>query len=181
MDELEQLATLITARNRINWQITELTGRPALIGHAGEFIASRIFDIALEDSATAQSADGRFRTGPVAGRSVNVKWYAKKEGVLDIRPDALPHFYLVMTGPRSAALSSRGDDRPWLIDRVFLFEAPTLIESLSTRGVKIGVATSVAQRYWDEAEIFPRAECQVLELTEEQRARLKLLSSVNVS
>jgi hypothetical protein len=47
-------------------------------GHLGEWIASQIFDIQLEASAVTAAVDGRFRGGPLAGRSANVKWYLKK-------------------------------------------------------------------------------------------------------
>jgi len=33
-------------------------------------------------------------------------------------------YYLVLTGPRSAALTSRGGTRPRRIDHVYLFHAP---------------------------------------------------------
>jgi len=39
MDELRRLSELIQVRNGIAGQISALIGRPALIGHVGEFIA----------------------------------------------------------------------------------------------------------------------------------------------
>ena len=44
-----------------------IVGRPALIGHVGEYIASRVFGIALEHSAANKGYDGRFTDGPLAG------------------------------------------------------------------------------------------------------------------
>ena len=38
-----------------------------------------------------------------------------------------------------------------------------------TRGVKIGVATSVRQYLWDEAEVYPTPKNARLMLSEEQR------------
>ena len=49
--DLQSLAALIRARNAIEIPITQIIGRPSQLGHIGEFIASRIFDIALEESA----------------------------------------------------------------------------------------------------------------------------------
>lgn len=104
---LTKLAELIAEKNRVCEQITAITGRPALIGHLGEFIAAQIFDIELATSAVNRGFDGVFRSGPRAGRTVNVKWYAKKEGLLDIGPDALPECYLVLTGPKPSDAFSR--------------------------------------------------------------------------
>jgi len=145
-----------------------------LFGNVGEFIASRIFDVKLEHSATAKGIDGRFASGALAGKTVNIKWYAKHEGLLDIRPDALPDYYLVLAGPRTAAASSRGSVRPWLIDAVYVFRAAVLLQSLKQRGVKIGVATSVIRKLWDQAEVYPTPTNRQLVLTNEQREMLAL-------
>jgi hypothetical protein len=48
-------------------------------GHLGEWIASQVFDIALEVSAVAEGIDGVFRSGALEGSMVNVKWYLKRE------------------------------------------------------------------------------------------------------
>lgn len=93
--------------------------RPALIGHVGEYIAARVFDIQVHPSASHRGSDGLFRTGPLAGRSVNVKWYAQDGSVLDVLEEHGPDFYLVLTGPRGTA--SRGP-RPWRIDSVISSE-----------------------------------------------------------
>jgi hypothetical protein len=172
MDNVIQLAELIRTRNAVMKQIAALIQRPALIGHVGEFIASRIFRIALEESASQKGIDGRFTDDQLAGQSVNIKWYAKRENILDVTPDALPDFYLVLTGPKSAASSSRGGVRPWVIEAVYLFDAHELVQGLRSRGVKTGVATSVRQHLWDEAEVYPIPRNTRLMLSEEQRKLL---------
>ena len=45
--------------------------------------------------------------------SVNVKWYLKREGVLDTTESAILDYYLVLAGPPSGAVSSKGTTRPW--------------------------------------------------------------------
>jgi hypothetical protein len=177
VDDLTQLADLIKKRNLLEREITALVGRPAEIGHIGEYIASRVFHIALEESASHKSIDGRFRDGPLKERTVNIKWYARREGLLDITPDALPDYYLVLTGPKSGAVTSRGQVRPWTIENVFLFDAQTLVDELKHGGVKIGVATSVRQHLWAKAEIYPAQRNDLLELSEEQREALMLFTS----
>jgi hypothetical protein len=135
----------------------------------------------LEESASQKGLDGRFTHGQLAGRSVNIKWYAKREGLLDVTPDALPDFYLVLAGPKSAASSSRGEDRPWVIENVYLFDAPQLVRRLRSRGVKIGIATSVRQQLWDEAEIYPTARNTRLILSNAQRKLLAHFQSKYVT
>ena len=170
------LLKLLKEKHLIDEKIANVVGRPAQIGHVGEYIASGIFDITLEASAVAKGIDGHFATGPLAGRSVNVKWYGKLEGFLDLTPAHLPDEYLVMTGPRSTALSSRGGHRPWLIQSVFLFDAHDLVQQLGARGSKLGVASSVPRQFWDGAEIYPEPRNRRLLPSNEQRAMLALFS-----
>ena len=174
MEDLVRLAELIRTRNVVASQIAALIGRPAQIGHVGEYIASCVFGIALERSASQKGIDGHFVEGQLVGYSVNIKWYTKQDGLLDVTLDALPDFYLVLTGPKTGATSSRGKVRPWVIETVYLFEARKLVDTLRSLGVKIGVATSVRQRFWREAEIYPTQRNTRLVLTDEQRRLLAL-------
>jgi hypothetical protein len=155
VETLTQLAALIHERNALEERITAITHRPAAIGHLGEFIAAQIFQIELVHSASQKSIDGYFKAGLLAGASVNIKWYAKGESLLDITPAALPDYYLVLTGPRATVMTSRGFTRPWLIHAVYLFRADLLVQKLQAAGVQVGIATSVRRIQWAGAEIFP--------------------------
>lgn len=170
---MEHLASLIKQRNDLDREIAQMLGRPALPGHFGEFVAARIFNIALHESAAHKGSDGYFADGPLAGKTVNIKYYPKREGVLDMNRDNHPEFYLALTGPKSAAASSRGGHRPWVIERVYLFDTAALLGQLS---VKIGTATSVRQNLWDAAEIYPY-NASYFPLNEAQRNSLKLFSA----
>jgi hypothetical protein len=174
VNDLKRIAELIRTRNAIGREIAALIGRPAIIGHVGEFVASRIFRITLEESASQKGLDGYFIDGPLKDRSVNIKWYTVQKGLLDVTPNDLPDFYLVLTGPRSAPGSSRGAIRPWVIHSVFLFAAHELVRQLRERRVKIGVATSVRQHIWREAEIYPIQRNTTLVLSNEQCELLAL-------
>jgi hypothetical protein len=176
MDTLKELSNLIKERNTIGKRIAAVIGRPATLGHVGEFIASIIFDIHLEDSASAKGIDGYFRSGALSGKSVNVKFYGKQESTLDITPDQLPNYYLVMTGPRSIQMSSKGDIRPWLIEYVYLFDAFDLIATLRNRGVTIGTASSIRKFDWEDAEVYPRQTNPILKINQQQWELLKLFS-----
>lgn len=173
INDLARLAQLVATRNQTAAKITEIIGRPANLGHIGEFVASVVFDIQLEESATVKGIDGVFRSGSLNGRSVNIKWYAKLEWTLAITPNHLPDFYLVLAGPRSTSLSSRDEIRPWLILSVHLFDAAAVVASLADSGVQIGVATSVRQALWHEAGIYPSHNHR-FEVSTEQRRMLAL-------
>lgn len=177
MEKLAELASLLHERNLLERKITAIINRPASIGHLGEYIASVIFQIDLEKSAVQKSIDGRFNRGLLAGRTVNVKWYGKQEGLLDLTPNALPDYYLVLTGPKSIAMSSRGQTRSWVIEHVYLFDALALVEEIKITGVLRGAATSVKQQLWVKAEIYPLQTNPVLELSSEQRNALALFKS----
>jgi hypothetical protein len=96
MDEnsLARAAALLRERNAIDAELARLMQRPMTSGHLGEWIAAQIFDIELESSATAAGIDGHFRSGRLQDCTVNIKWYLKREGVLDTTESAIPHYYL---------------------------------------------------------------------------------------
>ena len=174
MHKLEQLANIIKRKNAVDDEVAVITERPALIGHTGEYIASRVFDIELEESAVHKAVDGVFRNGKIAGRTVNIKWYGKLEGMLDITLETLPDFYLVLSGQKAVATSSRRFTRPWVISYVFLFNSRELIRDLQGRNIKIGTATSIANKFWKSAEIYPAQMNNDLIVSEAQREAISL-------
>jgi len=181
IEELKRVAELIRRRNALDTEIARITRRPTLPGHLGEWVASRIFDIQLEGSAVAKAIDGRFVSGPLAGRTVNIKWYGKREGLLDVVTDPRLDYYLVLTGPRAPAEPSRGGTRPLVITATYLFGARGLLEMLRARGVKVGVATSVISQAWSDAEIFPRQANRELAISPDQRAALAAFGDAPVA
>ncbi len=178
---LERLAELLKRQNSVAQEIAAIVGRPAQIGHIGEFIASRVFGILLADSAVHKGSDGVFQEGSLAGKSVNIKWYGKKEDSLDIRPDALPDYFLVLTGPQSTTSTSKGGTRPWSVEFVFLFDARALCESLRQRRVKLGYATSITRDAWHSAQIYQAQNNRELILTAEQRRQLNLFRAESLA
>jgi hypothetical protein len=175
-EELRRIADLLEKRNRLDSEIAARIGRPMTSGHLGEWIAAEIFDVELEASASAAACDGYFRSGPLQGRSVNVKWYLQREGILDLTSPLMPDEYLVMTGPASAATTSQGGTRPWRIDSVYLFDAIGLRDDLLARGIKVGTASSVRAALWAQAEIYPKPVNPRLLLREDQVEALKLFA-----
>jgi hypothetical protein len=174
MEKLVHLAELIKKKNEIDSEIASIIDRPATIGHVGEYIASKLLKIQLEQSASQKGIDGYFVDGPLVGKSVNIKWYTKRSGLLDITPESLPDYYLVLTGPRAPASSSKGTILPWVIQEVFLFNSDELVQSLRARKVKIGIATSVVSGRWEKAMIYPHGNNHHLSLTDEQIRDLSL-------
>ncbi len=178
MDELKTLAELIKKRNGIGIRISKIIDRPSLQGHMGEFIAGKIFDLELHEDATKRGNDGVFKSGQLAGKNVNIKWYAKRENSLDINSVDPAEYYMVLTGPKSSMGSSRGSDRPLVINHVFLFESEKLISQLKKRAVKIGITTSITQEQWNDAEIFPNQRNNLLLVTEKQKELLGYFQQV---
>ena len=102
----KRIAELLHERSTIDAEIARIMHRPMTSGHLGEWLAARVFDIELEPAATATAIDGRFRSGSLRGRTVNIKWHLKREGLLDMSESDLLDYYLVLTGPPSARMQS---------------------------------------------------------------------------
>ena len=170
-NELELLAALIKQRNAIDKDISDIIGRPAERGHIGEFVAAEIFDIELHESATHKGSDGVFRRGRFACRTVNIKSYGKNDGILDMKREDPPDFYLVLTGPRTGANTSRGTTRPWTISSVFLFNHHELDSKITSKSRR---PAGVRRYLWDEAEVYPNPNNGTLLLTPEQRSMLEM-------
>jgi hypothetical protein len=162
-NELAQLAQPLIARDALDSRIAELVGRSARPGDVGEFIAARVFDLEPAATATQAGYDGIFRSGPLADKTVNVKTYGDVLGGLDI--GAHPCAYtLVLTGPpRGRSVGVR--HHRWQITGVYLFEMPQLLATLTERGVKIGVATSLRKTDTDTARVLPPSDRSPLRLT----------------
>ena len=169
------LASLLQTRSSIDSEIAGIIDRPMTAGHLGEYLAAAIFGIDLELSASATAIDGRFRVGPLQGKTVNIKWYLKHDGMLDMTTSSLLDHYLVLSGPASSAMSSRNATRPWVITHVYLLDAKELAADLLGRGRKVGVASSIKADVWAAAEVYPR-EHPLLPLTLEQSQALALFA-----
>lgn len=178
--EYEAVARLLRVRNAIDHELAQLINRPVTTGHLGEWIAAKIFEIELHERASHKGSDGIFTTGRLAGRSVNVKWYTKRENSLDMSSSSRPDVYLVMTGPFSSLVTSRGSARPLCVDEVYLFDAEELARALVQRGAAVGYAASVRKQEWVEAQIYP-ATSALLPLSSDQRAALALLRGMDGS
>src|ERR1700761_6072416 len=173
---LARVATLLHERNSIDAELAWLIHRPMTSGHLGEWIAAQVFDIELEASAVTAGIDGRFRSGPLQDQTVNIKWYLKREGLLDTTESTTLDYYLILTGPPSAAVSSRGTTRPLCIEAVFLFDARQLRSEQIMRGVKRGIASSVTKQQWTAAEIYPSPTNVQLTVTPQQAGQLELFA-----
>lgn len=151
--ELECLAGLIRVKNEADRAIAQLIARPCTPGNIGEFVAAKVFAIRLSTTGVQPGYDGEFEEGPLAGKTVNVKAYSRQEYVLDISPHPCD-YYLVLTGPPGQA-----QVLPWVIHSVFLFDQKELLGKLRSGGVKIGVATSVAEGVLGSRTDLPASQC----------------------
>ena len=173
MNNLPQLASLLKSRNTIDSKIATLIGQPVQVQSVGEYIASVIFGIALEEKAAHKTSDGRFTRGPLAGHAVDVQWRVKHDGILHLKTDPLPDYYLVLVGSKEIA-DLHSLSIPWVIESVHLFQSSELITALRERGVQLGTGTSITGPLWERAEIYPAQRTHQLVLSNEERAMLAL-------
>src|SRR5947207_10675246 len=173
MDKLPQLASLLKSRNVIDSKIASLIGQPVQVQSVGEYIASVIFGIALEEKTTHKTSDGHFSHGPLTGQTVDVQWRTKHDGILHLKTDPLPDYYLVFVGSKEAtALHSLSI--PWVIESVHLFHSDELLNALRERGVQLGSGTSITGPLWERAEIYPVQRNHQLILSNDERTLLAL-------
>ncbi len=78
-----------------------ITGRSARQGDIGEFIAAHVLYIKLTSTTVQAGYDGWFRSGPLEGRTVNVKTYGSAAAGIDISSHACD-YYLVLERPTEA-------------------------------------------------------------------------------
>lgn len=171
MQDLPRLASLIKSRNTVEGKIAALIGRSAQAGNVGEFIAASIFRISLDEPGRSTGYDGRFTHGLLAGQTVDIQWHPRHDGQINIRPDFLPNYYLILSGPETPTTPF---SNPWLIEHIYLFHAQDLMNALHERGVQIGSGTSVTGPLWERNEIYPVPRNQHLILSEEERRMLVL-------
>lgn len=185
MSDLLHLAALMQRRNDVDHQIASIIGRPPHSGHIGEFVAAAIFGIDLQASAATKGHDGFFREGPLAEKSVNVKYGTRRDGMLNLVHSvdlaAHPDYYLVLTGPIATSFSSVGLKAPSVIHAVYLFESRKLVEHLTSLGRHPGLATSVRQARWNDAMLYLEPQNPLLGLTAGQRSDLELFRGIEVS
>lgn len=180
MSELKKLSRLIRQWNEIEAEIFELIGYPGTISNIGEYLAEQVFGVDLEKSKTQRAFDGKFTQGNLSGRTVNVKIARERERFIDWRDDALPEYFLILTGSRRQSGKSVKRSRPILVTNVYLFNVKETRKNLHSRGVipphGERVQASVTNDQWDEAEIYPKQTSQLLTLTPRQKQMLSLFS-----
>jgi hypothetical protein len=171
MDELNWFANLVKSRNTVDSKIATIIGHSTQANNVGDYIASLIFRITREEIGRERGYTGRFTHGPLTGRTVDVQWRLKDDRQLSVRPDFIPDYYLVFTGPASTPTDH---SNPWLIESVFLFEGHSLLNALIERKVQLGSSASVTGPLWERAEIYPRPTNTHFILGPEERQQLAL-------
>ena len=174
MSNLPRLAELLHARNTVESNIANLLGNSVNLSTIGEYITATIFHITLIPSTQHHEFAGIFASQPLRGKTVDVQWYPRREGFLNVHTESTPDYYLVLAGPKQESSTARALVNPWLISSVHLFNTPELLTALRERGVQIGSHTSVINQLWERAEIFPIQHNSSLILTEEQRALIQI-------
>lgn len=174
MENLILLSNLIRERNRIEKEVFKITNQSFEIGKIGEFIASEIFNIELNQSFNQAGNDGYFKSGNLKGKRVNIKFYSKFDGKLDMGIEYSPDYYLVLAGS-----SKKEKISPWNIESIYLFNSIELRNELTGK-VKIGTATSVKKVHWEKAMVYPDGKSTELVVDEKIREKIKLFSPSKV-
>lgn len=158
---IEELGELIGKRNGIEEKISEIIDRPAEKGHIFEYIASQLFPIKLNKSASKGGYDGIFTGGDLNGKKVDIKFHAINGHLINLNPKVDRDTYLlIFTGPYESVSSSKGKTRPLCIDKIYLFNEKDICDQLDNR-VKVGIATSVKSEYWNGKEIYPENQLNI--------------------
>ena len=183
LDDLSTLAALLRQRAGIDQQIAAILGQPVHPGHFGEFVASAIFGVELAPTATQKAHDGMFRSGPLAGATVNVKFRSRHTDLLNIAASADPRdhpdCYLALEGLTRPAGSSRGEHAPLCVAQAYVFESRPLLAALAARGVDAhhqGRSVNPGRASWRAAMVYPEAHYPRLTLTDAQRDALRLFA-----
>src|SRR5258707_15801152 len=100
MPDLPRLAELLRARNTVESNIANLLGGSANLSSVGEYIAATIFGITLIPSTQHTEFAGIFANHPLRGKTVDVQWYPRREGFLNIHVESDPDYYLVLAAPK---------------------------------------------------------------------------------
>lgn len=181
MIQLEQLADLLRVFNSINHALSGLLERSANLGNISEIIASEILHIQLEERANHPVFDGTFSSGPLQGKTVNVKW--RNEGVKAINmkdADTLPDYFLALAGPHKSSIKTKSLYHPFAIKQVCLFEAVPLVQRLKKEGIAIRHQTRIDAGTWEKARIYPVQEGSPLPLTRTQEDLLTLFAHLDL-
>ena len=171
MDDLTWFASLVKSRNTIDNKIATIIGHSTQASNVADYIASIIFRVTREEIGKERGYTGRFTNGPLSGHTVDVQWRLKDDRQLSVRPDFIPDYYLVFTGP---ANHPSDHSSPWLITSIYLFDGHNLLNALIERKVQLGSSASVTGPLWERAEIYPRTVNNQLILGPEERQQLAL-------
>lgn len=174
MTNLPRLAELLRSRNTVEGNIANLLGCEVDLGNLGERIAATIFGIRLIPATSNNGFVGIFTNPALTGKTVDVRWYPRRDSSMNIHIDPAPDYTLVLAGPKIEPNEARALVNPWVITSVYLFPMQELLTTLRSRGVRVGTRVSVNSQLWEQAEIFPRQHNRTLILDDEQRQLLHL-------
>ena len=88
LDELTDLADLLAQRIALDARIGAIIGRPSPCRAHGGVDRLEGLRHPTRRLCRPKAIDGRFRSGPLAGKTVNIKIYGKREGLLEFRSHA---------------------------------------------------------------------------------------------
>lgn len=140
-------------RRSADEELSRVLGQPVEGRNLCELIAARAMDIELEPSDREVGLVGIFRSGPLAGSRVSLRFHRHLEVLRPPKPEESCDYHVVLLGPPDTS-------SPDLLDSMYLFDTASF-----ARESQRGQAPEARKDGWREAEIFPRqgAPWQVVE------------------
>jgi hypothetical protein len=133
-------------RRTADEDLSRILGSPVERWNLCELVTARALDVEVELSSAEWGQVGVFRSGPLTGSRVSIKFYSAREYLCPTGPEPPCDYHVAIKGPPDTRL-------PELIHRIYLFEVAGLPEEMEGRG------SSMAQvdDSWDAFEIYPRS------------------------
>lgn len=140
-DELSDFADALRRRRSADEELSRLLGHPVERWNLCELVAARALDLELARSDPKQGHLGTFRTGPLAGSRVNLRFYRVREPLRPPAPGWDCDYHVVLQGSPDA-------EEPETLQGVYLFDASSFLRELQRGGGR-------KKEAWKEAEVFP--------------------------
>jgi hypothetical protein len=145
-DEFIDFADALRRRRAADDDLSRILGRPVERWNLCELVTARALDVELELSSVEWGQVGVFRSGPLAGSRVSVRFYSSLEPLRPTGPEPPCDYHVAIKGPPDTRF-------PELIHRIYLFEVAGIPEEIERRG---GSMAQVDET-WDAFEVFPRS------------------------
>gem|GEM_PF-1480306 len=143
-DELSDFADALRRRRAADDDLSRILGLPVERWNLCELVTARALDVEVELSSVEWGQVGVFRSGPLAGSRVSVRFYSAMEPLRPTAPEPPCDHHVAILGPPDTRF-------PELIHGIYLFEVAWIFEEMERSG---GLMAQVDEA-WDAFKVFP--------------------------